>query len=361
MERSSHWTSKKIIAFILLILSALLIIFPWMNIYVNILGQRLTIPRVLDYADPSGYSEFKAGIYEGLSELSRDMASEDGIYMSADQAMSVVELILNGRISPIDAARICSAAASILAKMKACMVKEYQDYCGTEKVIADFIRDGADKVAVAAVIMWVLIIGGAIALAFALYLLIKDKKYSAIPYFCFSALLLIVFVVATSKANDGIRRYVGIAYLLPGIGIGNGLSEDFSFFHLGISAILSFVFATGALVLSLLQKTGERRAETVESAGWYCSTCGRYNEGAFCTNCGRDRYGRAEGAESTGYRRDIPGYSDVETRYVVPDDVNFKNNETSGGGSGLKHTRDRTGEKTKTPPRDSLFHTPDSL
>ena len=55
MERSSHWTSKKIIAFILLILSALLIIFPWMNIYVNILGQRLTIPRVLDYADPSGY------------------------------------------------------------------------------------------------------------------------------------------------------------------------------------------------------------------------------------------------------------------------------------------------------------------
>ena len=103
METSSHWTAKKIIAFILLILSALLIIFPWMNAYVSILGQRLTIPRVLDYSSPSGYSEFKTEIYEGLSELSRNMASEEGIYMSADQAMSVVELILNGRISPIDA------------------------------------------------------------------------------------------------------------------------------------------------------------------------------------------------------------------------------------------------------------------
>ncbi len=358
MERSSYWTAKKIIAFVLLILSALLIIFPWMNVYVSILGQRFTIPRVLDYSDPSGYSEFKTEIYEGLSELSRNMASEEGIYMSADQAMSVVELILNGRISPIDAARICSAAASILAKMKACMVKEYQDYYGTEKVVADFIIDGADKAAVAAVIMWVLIIGGAIALAFALYLLIKDKKYSAIPYFCFSALLLIVFVVATSKANDGIRRYVGsmsdVAYLLAGIDIGNGLSADFSVFHLGISGILSFAFATGALVLSLLQKTGERRAETVESAGWYCSTCGRYNEGAFCTNCGRDRYGRAEEAESTGYRRDTTGY----TRFV---DTDTTSPYKTGGGLKKKTHSDESGSSTTSREPDSLFRKNDSL
>lgn len=357
METSSHWTAKKIIAFILLILSALLIIFPWMNAYVSILGQRLTIPRALDYSSPSGYSEFKTEIYEVLSELSRDMA-EEGIYMSADQAMSVVELILNGRISPIDAARICSTGASILAKMKACMVKEYQDYYGTEKVVADVIIDVADKAAVAAVIMWVLIIGGAIALAFALYLLIKDKKYSAIPYFCFSALLLIVFVVATSKANDGIRRYVGsmsdVAYLLTGIDIGNGLSADFSFFHLGISGILSFVFATGALVLSLLQKTGERRAETVESAGWYCSTCGRYNEGAFCTNCGRDRYGRAEEAETTVYTHSTTGY----TRFV---DTDTTSPYKTGGGLKKKTHSDESGSSTTSREPDSLFKKNDSL
>lgn len=357
METSSHWTPKKIIAFILLILSALLIIFPWMNVYVSILGQRLTIPRALDYSSPSGYSEFKTEIYEGLSELSWNMA-EEGIYMSADQVMSVVELILNGRISPIDAARICSAAASILAKMKACMVKEYQDYYGTDKIVADVIIDVADKAAVAAVIMWVLIIGGAIALAFALYLLIKDKKYSAIPYFCFSALLLIVFVVATSKANDGIRRYVGsmsdVAYLLAGIDIGNGLSADFSVFHLGISGILSFAFATGALVLSLLQKTGERRAETVESAGWYCSTCGRYNEGAFCTNCGRDRYGRAEEAETTVYTRNTTGY----TRFV---DTDTTSPYKTGGGLKKKTHSDESGSSTTSREPDSLFKKNDSL
>lgn len=359
METSSHWTAKKIIAFILLILSALLIIFPWMNAYVSILGQRLTIPRALDYAEPSGYSEFKAEIYEGLSELSWNMASEEGIYMSADQAMSAVELILNGRISPIDAARICSAAASVLAKMKACIVKEYQDYYGTDKIAADVILDVADKVAVAAVIMWVLIIGGAIALAFALYLLIKDKKYSAIPYFCFSALLLIVFVVATSKANDGIRRYAGglldvVLYLFAGIDSGKALSEDFSVFHLGISGILSFVFATGALVLSLLQKTGERRAETVESAGWYCSTCGRYNEGAFCTNCGRDRYGRAEEAETTVYTRSTTGY----TRFV---DTDTTSPYKTGGGLKKKRHSDESGSSTTSREPDSLFRKNDSL
>lgn len=358
METSSHWTAKKIIAFVLLILSALLIIFPWMNAYVSVLGQRFTIPRVLDYSEPSGYSAFKTEIYEGLSELSQNMA-EEGIYMSADQAMSAVELILNGRISPIDAARICSAAASILAKMKACMVKEYQDYYDTDKIFADIIIDVADKVAVAAVIMWGLIIGGAIALALALYLLIIDKKYSAIPYFCFSALLLIVFVVATSKANDGIRRYAGglldvALYLLAGIDSGKALSEDFSVFHLGISGILSFVFATGALVLSLLQKTGERRAETVETAGWYCSTCGRYNEGAFCTNCGRDRYGRAEEAETTVYTRSTTGY----TRFV---DTDTTSPYKTGGGLKKKTHSDESGSSTTSREPDSLFRKNDSL
>ncbi len=206
--------------------------------------------------------------------------------------------------------------------------------------------------------MWVLIIGGAIALAFALYLLIKDKKYSAIPYFCFSALLLIVFVVATSKANDGIRRYVGsmsdVAYLLAGIDSGNALSADFSFFHLGISGILSFVFATGALVLSLLQKTGERRAETVETAGWYCSTCGRYNEGSFCTNCGRDRYGRAEEAETTVYTRSTTGY----TRFV---DTDTTSPYKTGGGLKKKMHSDESGSSTTSREPDSLFRKNDSL
>lgn len=71
-------------------------------------------------------------------------------------------------------------------------------------------------------------------------------------------------------------------------------------------------------------------------------------------------------ATRAGYYSEIIGES-VRTN-VVPDD--FKKAVTSGGGSGerysgggsgLKQTRDRTGEETKTPPRDSLFHTPDSL
>ena len=55
---------------------------------------------------------------------------------------------------------------------------------------------------------------------------------------------------------------------------------------LGVLAVLVIVAAAVIIACS----TRGRRKEA-DGSGWYCETCGKYNETPYCGACGRDRYG----------------------------------------------------------------------
>lgn len=55
---------------------------------------------------------------------------------------------------------------------------------------------------------------------------------------------------------------------------------------LGVLAVLVIVAAAVIIACS----TRGRRKEA-DGSGWYCETCGKYNETPYCAACGRDRYG----------------------------------------------------------------------
>lgn len=298
---SSAWTAKKLIALILLVLSFLMLFLPWVSISLNVMGQKFTIPKVVDYLSMyNGYSasEFKTELFRELVDLSDDMGRE-GMRMDPRQAMSAIELISDSKISPLDAARVCSYVSKLLGEAKTYLARNSQDLYGEERLIASMLTDAAGNVVYAAILMWVLVIGAVLTFALALFFLIKDKKYGVIPYLCVSLVLLIVFAVMSLKVNDGIKQLIsifsyGASSFFSELGINYSPSMDLSIFHLGIAGILSCIFAAGALVLTLLSDGSASRVKvpafTIPKK-WTCPSCGSEMAATsqFCTSCGTKR------------------------------------------------------------------------
>lgn len=300
-DASNVWTAKRIISIVLLLLSFLMIFLPWMSISLSVMGQTFTIPKMMDYMSAyAGYSaaEIKSELYDELVYLSDEMASE-GIYMDPDQAITTLELIADSKISPFDAARICSFSSDLLGQMKKYLARNSQDFYGEEGIAVSMIMDAADKVTFAAVLMWVFVIGCILAFAFSLYFLTKGKKYGVVPYLCFSIVLLIVFIVMTSKVNSGIKLIMntfsyGASSILDYFDISFSPSMDLSILHLGKSGILCVVFAVGALVLTMLREdtfTHLPIPSTARTNKWRCPSCGSEMPASalFCTSCGTKR------------------------------------------------------------------------
>lgn len=300
-DAETRWMTKKIVSLVLLVLSFIMLLLPWMSISINAMGQKFTIPKMLDYLSMySGYSatEFKEKLYEEIEEISEDMAWE-GVHMDPKQAMTTLELLSDSEISPVDAARICSFAGNLLGETKNYLIRNSQDLYGEEKILASMVTDVAGKVAFAAVLMWVLVIGGIIAFVISVLFLIKDKKYCVVPYLCISFLLIIVFAVMTSKVNSGVKQLIstfsyGAASFFGEFGINYNPSADLSIFHLGIAGILNFIFAASALALTLVREDTISRVKIPtlgSSQKWTCPSCGSNMPAAslFCTRCGTKR------------------------------------------------------------------------
>lgn len=300
-RREIEWTAKKIIAIALLALSFLMVFLPWMSISLNVVGQKFTIPKMIDYLSMyNGYSatEFKSELYEEFVDLSNDMAWE-GVHMDPKQAMTAFDLISDSQISPLDAARICSFASNLLGETKNYLARNSQNLDGEERIIASMVTEAAGKVAFAAVLMWVLFFGSIIAFAFSLYSLIKDKKYSVVPYLCSSLVLLVIFAVMIIKVNSAIKQLIstfsyGAASFFSEFGINYSSSMDLNVFHLSISGILCFVFAAGAFALTILRDDTIAHVPlslSIPTKKWSCPSCGSEMKASslFCTRCGTKR------------------------------------------------------------------------
>lgn len=107
---------------------------------------------------------------------------------------------------------------------------------------------------------------------------------------------------------------------------------------LGVLAVL--VIVASAVIIAC--STRGRRKEA-DGSGWYCDTCGKYNETPYCAACGRDRYGtlpetRVSGEWSHSKGREPeprPEFERPATEHppVAPHDIGTS---AEPGSSGLK-------------------------
>lgn len=306
------WTRKKIITTILLVVSFSMLFLPWITISLNVMGQKLTVSKILNYVSTYyGYSsaQFKAELYNELVDISEDMAWE-GVNMEPKQAMATLELIFDSNLSPIECARVFSFVSSIVGEASDYVVRNSQYLSGEERVLASLVTEAAGKIASASILIWVCIIVFVVGFACSLFLTLYNRKFSIAPYLCVSIVLLILFSVLATKVNSGINQLVsvfsyGVAGFLYEFGIDYSPSMDLSIFHLSLPGFLCLILAACASVLSVFSEdtTTHFSFPSVKAPRkWVCASCSssmdeRYS---FCTNCGAKR-GVASCCEKCGH------------------------------------------------------------
>lgn len=298
---STKWTPKRIIAIILLVLSFAMIFLPWVTLSINVMGQKFTIAKLFDYSSMLGgesMEEAREDVIDWLYDTSEDMAWE-GITMNPRKAIVIFDIIAEGKLSPIEAAKICSSTGKLFRELKSYFAKSIEDsyyLSSDEQVVISMISSLAGKVTLAAVFMWVLIGANLVCFGLAVYMLLNDKKNAAVPQLVASVVLLLVFVLAISKVNGAIKQLIStssyiVSDLLSEFGLNYGSTNNVNLLHLGFAGILSIIFAASAFVLPFVETKSLPRVNInipTVSKKWTCPNCGnKMNEAnAFCANCG---------------------------------------------------------------------------
>ena len=293
-----RFPAKKTIAVILLLISFIMLVLPWISLSVYVMGQKLTISDLIQlsgvYEEYTSY-ELESEIYYSLQDLSEDMAYE-GVYMDPDQAMRMIKIVADGQLSPISSARVLSFLSDISNQMKNYLSYNMDEFYGEEMIIASMIINAAGKVTAAAVAMWILVISAALTFILAIYFLKKDKKFATVPYFATSTVLLIVFIVFVSAVNNSLNKVASefssaVSFMLSFAGI-NGLPEQkIRILHMSASGFISVILAAAALFAVESKGLLAYTSVPLPTGKWRCTTCGREisNKYTYCNVCGTRR------------------------------------------------------------------------
>lgn len=291
------WTAGRIITCVLLLVSFVLVLFPWTTISVKLMGTRysgLDLIRAASYDSENVSSfEIKTDLYKGISNLAND-AADDGVRINARRTTNAIFNILSGKLTPINTADMCSTISGFLRQMKTYLVREgdwnYLDYSDPgDRAIMNLFTDVSVKVTIAAVAMWILVIAFFLSFAWAVYSLITDRKNGLIPYGISSLVLLIVFIVLTVSLNHAVSSAGSLmddifGYFLPF----NTSFAGMRFFHLTAAGIICVLSVAASYFLPGLVSVEVPPLPNPHIGKWKCGSCGQENSAgaSFCVRCG---------------------------------------------------------------------------
>lgn len=295
---SPAYTAKKIIALLLVAASLAMFFLPWIGVSIRVLGRNYSIPDLLDLAgDFGGYSreEIHDELYYALEDVS-DALADIGVRYSANKLMNLGKPLEDGRLSPVELASVSMKLGSLLNKMEDGLGRNNNYY---DSFAAEQIASYGGKLIALSVVVWVLLL---CTLVFALLTVVGYDRIGKKTVIGFAVCVLVVvafFVVLTVSGNAAVRNLsdtiTDLADDLFDISYAIGAFSIKKLFRLGLWAILSLVFAVGALVLRLTSSAASAPARggrrTAAVSGWVCPTCGatQGEEFAFCYQCGGKR------------------------------------------------------------------------
>ena len=289
---------KALIALVLVIVSMLMLLFPWISISINVWGENYSLPDIIDLIcayDETTKTEFKAGLQSEFEDMSEKLAYMD-IKLNAKKATKTVEKILDGGISPLEAASISSYIGGFLGDIEDVYGHSYADMSIDERMIMPSLSDAKTTLVVAAIFLWLMIIGMLVALAFSVYTLLTDKKSGVLIYTSLSVILFVGFAITVGKMNNAMEGSSNFVELLLRdvlwiLGVSSSTALDFKLFNLTVIPFICLICAAAACAIAF-QKTAPKLCIPTKkpSGGWACR-CGTVNKFAndFCTNCGTKR------------------------------------------------------------------------
>lgn len=296
------WSTQKIIALILLLCSFVMLFLPWVNISINVMGQKFTIDKIIDYAcmyEGTSRAEFDLELKEAFSDLSENMEYE-GINMNSNRALSTFKAI-SGGISPVDAASASSFFGGLAGQLSDYIDENYYWFDSTELVVLSALSDSTGKIIAAAIFLWILVVVAIAGFLYGIYAVLTDGKKGLIPYLAVATVFFLIFVVLTANINNGIKSVSStFSYLLSDAfsDIGINLSgANPKLFHITAAGIVCVLLADGAFLMTLFAN-GAGYTKSVTSphhrtGAWHCPSCGQMMGAAnsFCSICGAKRPG----------------------------------------------------------------------
>ena len=297
---SSRLPSKSLIALVLVVISFLMMVFPWVNISIEVMGRDYAIPDLLDIVckyEGISSAQFNLELQAGIASFAAELADETGVIMNAKEATNAIDKLLDGGVSLLDAATLCTYAGGLLKDIDQALNLNIASLSSSERVVMMMISEASSTLNIAAIVLWVMIAVLVITFAIAVFTLLTHKKTGAIVYTIAVAVPFIAVVIGVMSVNDLMQTYASyvtdaIDDILWMVGAGSYGVQNLELFHLSAASIISLICAIAATLIMVVTgiKIPGIKTPTVPNFKWTCA-CGFQNNlgNAFCSSCGQKR------------------------------------------------------------------------
>lgn len=292
--------SKSVIALILAAVSFLMLLLPWVNLSVEILGRDYSVPDLLDLVckyEGMTSMQFELEMQAGIAELAAELADETGVILKAKEATKNIEKLLDGSLSLLDAATISSYAGGILKDIDQALNLNLAGLSSSDRMTLMMIGEASSTLSTVSIVLWAVIAALVITFIFAVTTLPSYKKTGAAAYTIAVAVPVVAVIIGVGTLNDTVQSYAGyitdaLDDLLWMMGAGNYGVQNLEIFHLTAAPILALICAAAAVVVMCAGavKLPGIKTPTVPNFKWTC-TCGAQNSmgNAFCSSCGQKK------------------------------------------------------------------------
>lgn len=300
-NQSAVMSAKMVIAMLLLAVSFLTLFLPWVEISIDVAGRKYTpedLVQSICYEEDISRAEFdyelQDQLYDTMSEL-----SDYGVSINEKKALKAIDLVLDGKFSVWNMAKLTSYANSLTSKMVEYLEANLRErkygsayYQTVSEALSNF-EDAKLGCLIGMLVIYGLLILATVCFFLALRSIWTGRKGGLIAYIVIYLVMFVGILLGLNEGNEVLARTLGssLSSMVEELGLSRR-SISFELLHLASAPIWGIVLVGAATVVSLLGGGSFGGKAAFTSVGnWVCSSCGCSNDGSgvFCMACGTKR------------------------------------------------------------------------
>lgn len=282
-------TPRKIVALCLVAISFAMLLLPWINMSIEVMGKKYTMQEITDLMCREmdiTQSQLEAEYKESIEDLAEE-AEEYGIEIKVNKMTNIISMILKGKVTPVDCASTAAYLSSFMSDVLGTAEKEGDSY--ESALMQQQMRTTKKSMTTAAIGIWLVIILMIASMLYAVYSLLTNKKYGVLVYAGISVWAFIAFIVVTNQLNTPSTAMFGGLYdALEDMKLFEGGGVDLKLFHLSAAPYVCVVASILAAVVGEMTQLDSYIAGALPFTEKQTCSCGAKRKPGmlFCSKCG---------------------------------------------------------------------------
>lgn len=291
-----HARTRSLIALVLVIISFLMLVLPCMKVAVEKSGRSYSLAVLQKrFCIRKGISDaqFERDLFDSINGITDDLMEETGFLINARQAANMAKRLLRGKYSLVDAAVEATYISGLLRELNQAADYFYSDLPSDVRQGLTAFNDALGGSAMAAIILWIVIVALIAAFAAACYSLYSQSKSGVIAYAIVLALAAALVAIGLQGVNRQLEMYSD--YVMEALnqlywtsGIERFGSSSLVLLRLSFAPVVSLVCAAAAVLIMVVRIPAD---VITTAAKWTCPDCGRKVSirNDYCPYCGKCR------------------------------------------------------------------------